>query len=70
MLLVLHKHFALIKEKLDNERMEQSSFKLKKDIILLHHELHDRTDEKLSARDGWYKIMVIELGKLSNLIIS
>ena len=26
------------------------------------------TDEKLSARDEWYKVEVAELGKLSRLI--
>ena len=41
MLLLLHKHFVMIKEKLDNERMEQLS----------HHVLSDCKDEKLSARD-------------------
>ena len=48
----------MIKEKLDNERMEQLS----------HHVLNDCKDEKLSARDEWYKIAVAELGKLSRLI--
>ena len=51
----------MIKQKSDNERMEQSSLNLKSPQYY-------RTDEKRSARDGWYKIVVAEFGKLSKLI--
>ena len=44
MLPVLHKHFAMIKQKSENERMEQSTLSLKRP-------LYYRTDEKLIARD-------------------
>ena len=43
-------------------------YKLKKTIVLSHHVLHDCTDEKLRTRDEWYKILVVELGKLRRLI--
>ena len=33
---VLHKHFAMIKQKSENERMEQSTISLKKAIVLSH----------------------------------
>ena len=43
MLTVIYKHFAMIKQKSDNERMEQSSLNLKR-------AKYYRTDEQLSAR--------------------
>ena len=43
------------------------AYKLKKGIVLSHYGLHDRTDDKRSARDEWCKIAVPELGKLSKL---
>ena len=43
MLSVLHKHFALIKQKSQNEHMEQSTLSLKRPQYY-------RTDEKLIAR--------------------
>ena len=61
MLPVLHKHFAMIKQKSGNERMEQSSLSLK-------WPQYYRKDGKLSARDECYKAVVAELGKLSNII--
>ena len=68
MLPIFYKHFAMIKEKLDNKYTEQSSQKLKKAIVLSHHVLHDCTDEKLNARDECEKVVVAGLGKLSKLI--
>ena len=44
MLPVLHKHFAMIKQKSENEHMEQSTISLK-------NPYYYRTDEKLVARD-------------------
>ena len=43
------------------------AYKLKKGIVLSHYGLHDRTDDKRSARDERCKIAVPELGKLSKL---
>ena len=43
-------------------------YKLKKAVVLSQHVLHDCADEKPSARDEWYKIVVAELGTLSKLI--
>ena len=54
--------FDMIKQKSGNEHIEQSSLSLKKPQ-------YDRTDEKRSARDESYKIVVTELGKLSKLIL-
>ena len=53
--------FDMIKQISDNERMEQSSLSLKR-------RWYYRTDEKLSARDERYKIVIAELGKSSKLI--
>ena len=41
---VLHKHFAMIKQKSENERMKQS-------ILSLKRPKYYRTDEKLVTRD-------------------
>ena len=56
-----HKIFAVIKQKSENERMEQSTLTLKRPQFY-------RTDEKLIARDKSYKIVVAGLVKLSKLI--
>ena len=53
--------FVMIKQKSDNEHMDQSSLSLKRPKY--YH-----TDEKFSARDEWYKIVEAELGKLSKRI--
>ena len=44
------------------------AYKLKKTIVLSHNVLHDCMDEKIWAKDEWYKILLAELGKLSRLI--
>ena len=44
MLPVLHKHFAMIKQKPENERMEQLALSLKRPLYYC-------TDEKIIARD-------------------
>ena len=61
MLSVLHKYFTMIKQKSENERMEQSTLSLKRPQYY-------GTDEKLIARDEWYNIVVAGLVKLSKLI--
>ena len=61
MLPVLHKIFAVIKQKSENERIEQSTLTLKRPQFY-------RTDEKLIAWDKSYKIVVAGLVKLSKLI--
>ena len=48
MMLVLHKDFTMIKEKLDNECSENQAYKLKRNIALSHHALHDCTDENFA----------------------
>ena len=61
MLPILHKNFAMIKQKSENEHVEQSTISLKS-------QYYYRTDEKLIAKNEWYKIVVAGLVKLSKLI--
>ena len=42
--------------------------KFKKVIVLSYHVLRDCMDEKPSARDKCYRIVVSELGKLNRVI--
>ena len=61
MLPVLDKNFAMIKQKSENEHMEQSTLSLKRPQCY-------RTDEKPITSDELYKIVVAGLVKLSKLI--
>ena len=61
MLPILHKHFAIIKQKSENELVEQSTISLKSPYYY-------RTHEKLIVKDEWYKIVAAGLVKLSKLI--
>ena len=55
MLPVLHNYFAMIKEKLEMIVWSNQAYKLRKAIILSHHELHVRTDEKQTNKLIGYK---------------